>query len=393
MAMAISYRIPRLRFRCEELPTMNDESAEAQILGGVLAGGLPGSAYNAQSYALECRRLFPRAWCAVGVGSQIPRPGDALPVDFAGWPLLLVRNAKGAINAYLNICRHRGMRLVDRACSIDKAIRCPWHSWTYDLDGNLIATPNFLGWRDGGATHAWYEEFGLKRIRTDTWRDLIFVNLDGDGPDLQAHLQELDVFVEPYDFAAFRYAHTWETAFDGNWKLVMEGGIEEYHTPWGHPQYVTGVERYEVEYSLGASSHAGYLVTRVQEDRGLHVPAEAIPLPSVAMGDGERVEYYIINLFPHVLLALEDDHMEVILSRVVFYHYFVGDAAVDAEHRDTREAIYRSQALVFGQDRAFVEKVHANIPVAEAAGLQFALSAHWERAVLHFQTLVRSALD
>ena len=379
----------------------NEESAGAQTPSGVLASAQPGGAYNEQSYELERRQLFPRAWCAVGVASQIPRPGDALPIDFVGWPLLLVRNEEGAINAFLNVCRHRGMRLVDKPCLIDKAIRCPWHSWTYDLDGNLIATPNLLGWREGGENQVLHEQFALKRIRTDTWHDLIFVNLDGGAPELHEQLGELDAFVNRYDFAAFRYAHTWETTFDGNWKLVMEGGIEEYHTPWGHPQYVRGVERYEVDYSLGSTSHAGYLVTRTQDTPDLHVESGAVPMPSLTGSDRESVEYYIINVFPHVLLALESDHVEIILcmpeawnrTRVVFYHYFVGDAATDATHRETREAFYQSQALVFGQDRAFVENVHANMQIAEAAGLRFALSPYWERAVLHFQTLVRAALD
>src|SRR5262245_44270395 len=107
------------------------------------AFGLPGAAFTSETFhALENERLFPRSWTAAGVASDIPNAGDALPVTVAGLPLVLVRDRDGQVRAFHNMCRHRGMRLVAEPCSGKSVLRCPWHSWTYALDGRLMATPN-----------------------------------------------------------------------------------------------------------------------------------------------------------------------------------------------------------------------------------------------------------
>jgi choline monooxygenase len=112
-----------------------------------LAEGLPGYYYGAEFYEEEQRRLFPRAWCAVAVGNQIPNAGDILPIELAGWQLILVRQPGGGIAAFHNVCRHRALLLVSEPCSGEKSIRCPWHAWRYGLDGTLQATPEIGGAR------------------------------------------------------------------------------------------------------------------------------------------------------------------------------------------------------------------------------------------------------
>ena len=329
---------------------------------------------------------------------MLPEPGDALPIDLAGWPLLLVRSTRGEIKAFFNICRHRAMRLVDGACRLDNAIRCPWHSWTYDLDGNLTATPNLRGWRQNDPHPLDPKRFGLKQLRVGLWNDIVFINVDGQAPALDESLQELTSGVRTYDFSAFQYSRTWSMLLDGNWKVVMEGGIEDYHTPWGHPQYVKGVDNYEVDYLLGPG-HGGYLVTRSQDSPRLHASDDKITLPVVPELDGGSLHYYIINVFPNTLLALERDHLVVILcmpegwnhTKLVLHQYFVGDAAHDDAFRELREVYFESQSLIFEQDAVFVRAVHESLQVAGTAGVRPVLSPYWERAVQHFQGMVAAA--
>src|SRR5579859_3142695 len=111
------------------------------------AEGLPGYYYGGEFFAVEQRLLFPRGWAAIAVGARIPSTGDMLPVDLAGWPLLLVRQADGGIMAFHNMCRHRALLLVPEPCAGERSIRCPWHAWRYALDGALQATPEIGGAR------------------------------------------------------------------------------------------------------------------------------------------------------------------------------------------------------------------------------------------------------
>ena len=147
------------------------------------ARGLPGCVYGEDFFELERRLLFPRSWCAVAVGAELPEPGDALPTSLAGWPLLLVRGRDGGIKAFHNICRHRGMRVVMEPCKGRNNISCPWHGWTYDLDGRLVGTPH-LGGRGVHRVEAHDpDKLGLKPVRVGCWNDLVVVNID-DSPTL-----------------------------------------------------------------------------------------------------------------------------------------------------------------------------------------------------------------
>ena len=142
------------------------------------ASGLRGHAYGVDFFGLETRRLFPRTWCAVAYESDVPTMGDALPVDVAGWPLVLIRGADQQVRVFHNVCRHRQMQVVPEPCKARPSLSCPWHGWTYALDGKFIATP-----RIGGRHQHRHPEFNhtnldLEIVRSDTWLDMVFVNID-----------------------------------------------------------------------------------------------------------------------------------------------------------------------------------------------------------------------
>jgi len=105
------------------------------------AKGLPNAHYISEDmYKREREKIFFNSWSAAAFESDVPKPGDAFPVDFLGMPLLLVRNADGGVNVFQNTCRHRGMILVDAPTYLKGPIRCPYHSWCYDYGGKLVRT-------------------------------------------------------------------------------------------------------------------------------------------------------------------------------------------------------------------------------------------------------------
>mgnify|MGYP001365519154 CR=1 FL=1 len=112
------------------------------------ARGLPGRAYGADFYELEQHQVFPKVWCTLALSSDVPNPGDVAPVELAGWPLLVVRDAAAEIRVFHNMCRHRAMRLVNEPCNVGDVLSCPWHAWRYGLDGSLLASPRLGGERE-----------------------------------------------------------------------------------------------------------------------------------------------------------------------------------------------------------------------------------------------------
>jgi len=148
------------------------------------AKGLPNEHYISKDvFDEEKRSVLFKNWAGIGFGKDIPEPGDAKPIDFLGMPLLMVRNREGAIGVFQNTCRHRGMILIEKATRIRATIRCPYHSWCYDLNGALRATPHVGG--PGRNSHECIDRdaLGLFRIRTYVWQDVIFVNISGDAPE------------------------------------------------------------------------------------------------------------------------------------------------------------------------------------------------------------------
>ena len=110
------------------------------------ANGLPNECYTSKDYLIfERDKIFCDKWSVVGVGSSIPNSGDIKPYNLLGIPLILVRDKDRGIRVFHNVCSHRGFKLLDKPCNLKNVIRCPYHSWSYDLKGNLIATPHIGG--------------------------------------------------------------------------------------------------------------------------------------------------------------------------------------------------------------------------------------------------------
>lgn len=365
-----------------------------------LAHGLPGRAYGAEFFELERRALFPRTWAAAGFGAQVPGPGDMAPVELAGWPLLMVRDREGEVRVFLNACRHRGMRLVSEPCSGRASIRCPWHAWTYDLSGRLVATPNLGGEGVAGAEGFDRSELGLRPLRVERWLDYVFVNIDGRAPPFADYIAPLADLLRGWKLDGLDYGGGWQGSYPGNWKIAIEGAIEDYHLPWGHPEIVQGVvSRHPRTHAEGAMACVSSRVERAEGPVAAGPRGRGLPrIPYAGNGEADRV--YIVNLFPTAVFSIGTDHVMLSLftpngpaeTRLDFRCYYPDGVATDPRHEAARKAVIDGWVFVALQDVPFVAGVQATHWARDALGQPVRLAPAWEGAVHHFQRNVVAAL-
>ncbi|MGI9419148.1 MAG: aromatic ring-hydroxylating oxygenase subunit alpha [Geminicoccaceae bacterium] len=280
------------------------------------AAGLPNRCYvDPAHFDVEKKRLFDRHWVCIGFGKDIPEPGDALPIDHLGTPLLALRDQGGDIRVFHNVCSHRGMILVDRPTHIRSVIRCPYHSWCYGMDGGLKATPHVGG--PGHNAHSAIDRstLGLRPVRAVVWFDLIFVDLSGEASDFDSFIHPLAKRWSMFDPGELVHAGehgSFQLDVRCNWKLAVENYCESYHLPWVHPglNSYSKLEDHDNIVEAGLFSGQG---TRVYDpklsDDGRRFPDFASLARSLqTVGDIWRTRAEYVALYPNLLLGIHRDH-------------------------------------------------------------------------------------
>ena len=273
------------------------------------AKGLPNEHYTSDAVFAEERQavLFDN-WSAIGFGKDIPKSGDAKPINFVDMPLILLRNNDGEINVFQNTCRHRGMILIDKPTKLNNVIRCPYHSWCYTLNGKLCATPMVGGTESNNHEAVNYDELGLYKIRSYVWQDIIFVNISGDATE----------FVDYASKALNRWAEFDKPIFHGgedsdfvlevktNWKLAIENYCESYHLPFVHPK-LNDKSKIEDHYHIQEpdyfSGQGSYVYNQIKTESGGTFP----DFEGLSSKWDTNSEY--IALYPNVLLGVHRDHI------------------------------------------------------------------------------------
>jgi len=289
-------------------------------------------------------------------------------------PLLLIRDKEGTVRVFENICRHRGMILVEEPRRIEGAIRCPYHSWCYSTKGNLVSTPHVGG--PGHNTHATIrrEELGLNEVRSHLWRDIVWINVSGDAPAFEEAMSDLIARWSEFDLPLYHGGHdsrfTLEVAT--NWKLAVENYCESYHLPWVHPglnSYSRLEDHYHIE-KRGEYSGQGTLVYRqITNENGERFPDFA----EVGAKWNEQAEY--IAAYPNVLLGVHRDHAFAIILEPrgpertvehVHLYYAVPDADEGLKMRNTQ--LWKT---VFEEDIFVVEGMQRGRHAARFDGGRF----------------------
>ena len=177
---------------------------------------------------LEQRRIFARSWLCAGRADELPSPGDYMSFELGPQPVIIIRGADGEVYARANVCRHRMMRLVEGRGTAKK-FTCPYHAWTYDIGGRLVAAPHMD--RTDCFTR---EELSLAAVRCEVFQGWIYVTLAADIPPVADQLAELTPLIDRYNqqhyVTIFREEHVWDT----NWKCLTENFMESYHLPVAH---------------------------------------------------------------------------------------------------------------------------------------------------------------
>jgi Rieske 2Fe-2S family protein len=177
----------------------------------------------------DLERVHMRHWLCVGHASQVARAGDWFRFDIARESLLIVRGRDDRVRALVNVCRHRGSHVCYEAEGHTRAFVCPYHGWTYDLDGRLRSARYM--------SHLDASDYGLHEIHARVLEGLVFVCFADDPPSLDAAESALAASLGRYGWADAKVAHRQRYSVDANWKLVTENYMECYHCRPAHPEF------------------------------------------------------------------------------------------------------------------------------------------------------------
>jgi Rieske 2Fe-2S family protein len=192
--------------------------------------GLPGEFYrDPEIHALDLELIFYREWLFAAHTVELEQSGSYLTLQVGDYPILLVRGRDGEIRAFLNSCRHRGARICAQERGVSSKLVCPYHQWTYDLEGKLFAA------RQMGEDFD-RSQFGLRRIHCATVAGYIFVCLAAEASDFEPIRQQVEPYLLPHRLEETRVAFESTIVEEGNWKLVWENNRECYHCARNHPE-------------------------------------------------------------------------------------------------------------------------------------------------------------
>jgi Rieske 2Fe-2S family protein len=293
---------------------------------------LPRDAYTSQRvFGFEQERFFAGSWTCVGREGDLEGTGAQRAVRVGRAGVLLARGADGRVRAFANTCRHRGHELLGVGeQTTRRTVLCPYHAWTYDLDGALRVAPGFRDHQDFRPA-----EHGLVELPLESWHGFLFVNGSGDAPPFAEHVGALDDLVAPYrpERLAPLVRHDYDLAC--NWKVVLENYHECYHCPLIHPELCqvsppASGDNFELDGAwvggtMDLKDHAATM--------SLDGHSDGVPIPGL---DGERLRTVAyLGLFPNLLLSLHPDYLMTHLveplapelSHVACTWYFPPEAA------------------------------------------------------------------
>jgi Rieske 2Fe-2S family protein len=284
-----------------------DRAALERVLRPAGAGRLlPQEAYTSEAVLQwEQRHLFEASWVCVGRADDLTRPGDQRGVRIGRNGLLLVRGADSVLRAFYNVCRHRAHELLQAGeCTNDRLLRCPYHGWSYELDGRLhpsVKASHAPGFDPAGE--------GLVPARVEVWHGFVFLNASGDAPPFPEWVGDLEELARPYRTERLRVgaSHAYEIA--ANWKLAIENYDECYHCPRIHPELcrVSPPESGHNNPRRGAFMGGPMDLLPHAETMSMDGKSRGIPLPGLEGSLLREVHYY--SLVPNLLLSYHPDYV------------------------------------------------------------------------------------
>jgi len=332
-----------------------------------VANGLPNECYTNQDYlAHEKEKIFYNKWTAIGVGSSIPKIGDAKHCNLLGIPLILIRDKNMDVRVFHNVCSHRGFKLLDKACTLKNVIRCPYHSWAYDFNGQLVATPHIGGLNNHQSTNFNKTKSNLKEVKTKLWMDIVFVNINSNELDFDQYIKPLEkrwskfinkddqkLIVKSDDYGYF------SLEVKTNWKFAIENYCESYHLPTIHPE-LNKISNINDHYHIQGLPNRFAGQGSKKYDQIVKGNKIFDTFPNWEKSMLKNSEY--IALFPNVMIGLHVDHfyvfwLEPLAMNKTKEHmqmYYVGEESANGEQLKEM----RKQNLKFWKD-VMLEDINA----------------------------------
>lgn len=325
---------------------------------------LAGSYYrDPEVFRLECERVFAGGWFFVGRSEAVDGPRGYLATEVVDQPIVVLRDREGQLRAFHNVCRHRGSLLIDPGRGrLRGAIKCPYHAWTYGLDGALLATPNV------GPGEIERAEFGLAPVRVESWQGCLFVNLSGEAPPLAEWLEDQEDeprSFERWDLGALRVAHTTVHEVRANWKILVENYQECLHCPGVHPELVALIPAYrtgatsEGRDDFGVSLASG--TTALTASGATSLP----PLPRLT--EEEAASYFGAFVFPNTFIDVSGSFatLTALLPRAADHttlvtEYLFAPPTMSSDGFDPSDVIAFNE-LVITQDNGICERVQRGV--------------------------------
>lgn len=329
---------------------------------------------------LEQERIFRRAWQYAGRADQVAEAGSFFTCDAGGVPVVVVRDRENGLRAFLNVCRHRGS-LVCEGEGKRESLQCPYHAWTYGLDGSLRAAPRSD--REPGFDK---ESLGLLPVQVDSWGPFVFVNPAAGAAPLADTLGELPELVAAagLDLDNLRFLERASSDYQANWKVCTENFLECYHCQVAHPNFSkvvdVSVDAYVLEQSPTFSTQYGPVRESWKGDFDPRGPVE-------------RGQFHF--LWPNMTINVMPGHPNISIGPIVptgpeqtsrFLDYFVGAEVEDAWIRE----MIAFDDQVGAEDTVLVERVQKGL----RSGLvdHGRLMGESEQLIAHFQRLLLDAL-
>ena len=333
------------------------------------AHGLPNECYLEGPYnKIERKKIFENNWVVIGTGSSISEPGDTKSFNLLGIPLILLRDNNYQIRVFHNVCSHRGYKLISEDCNLKKIIRCPYHSWSYDFTGKLLATPHI-----GGLNVHKHKDFkkndsNLKEVRSTIWLDLIMVNISENAISFEEYIKPLEkrwstfltkkdynLIHQPKDYGYFKFEAKC------NWKFAIENFCESYHLPFVHPglnKYSKIDDHYHIQGLPNRFAGQGTIVYNPKFKNNKNFPN----FPSWPTNKDKQAEY--VALFPNVMIGIHKDHYYAFWLEPINYEktiehmeiYYVGEeAAISDKYKSIREENFFQWKNIMTEDLDIIE--------------------------------------
>jgi len=318
--------------------------------------------YHPQWFALEKANLFLRSWLLAGRAEQIPNIGDFFTISVAGESVLITRGSDRRIRAFSPSCRHRGTIIAEGKGNV-RVFVCPYHRWTYSLEGELIGAPDMKQCQNFDR-----KNFSLVDIKCEEWQGFLFVNLSpGVVPSLLEQLGDLPEHVAQYRIGDMRFARERRYLLNCNWKSYMDNSVEAYHVSSVHGQSlepVAPMSIWESEvrdgYYLLWADFAGTLGV-LKGENGFP------PIPGLRLDQTER--HTLAIMLPNTVVSLTVDAMwwvtlmpiDAERTEVIVCHAFQESARALADYEEIAERYFKRFDLVNKEDNDIVEIQHRGI--------------------------------